>query len=106
MEPEAIKSYVTVTRTSPEDLQDRQVIVTIDDRPFATLMYGKTATREVAPGLHSLRVDNTWNKQTIRFNLAPGEHLRFRTINRSGRFTSFLASFGAGPIYVSVEREV
>ena len=100
-----MEARITVTRTSPEDIQDRQVIVTLDDQRFAMLLYGKSATHVVAPGLHTLRVDNTWNKQMIRFSIAAGEHLRFRTINRAGRFTSFLASFGAGPIYVSIERE-
>jgi|SRR6266403_828541 hypothetical protein len=100
------ESQVTVTRASPEDVQQRQIIVKLDDEPFATLMYGRRATRSVPPGHHVLRVDNTWNKKTIEFDLAPGEHAKFKTISRAGRFTWFLvAALGAGPMYVSVERE-
>jgi hypothetical protein len=99
-------SRVTVVRKSPEDGQYRQVNVTLDDKPFATLMYDRIASLPVAPGHHTLRVDNTWNKQTVEFDLAPDEHIQFRTINRLGRFTWFLvAIIGVGPMYVSVERE-
>ena len=81
------------------------MIVTLDGEPFATLMYGQSAARAVAPGRHSLRVDNTWNKKKIDFDLALGEHLKFRTINRAGRFTFFLAALGVGPMYVSIKPE-
>lgn len=47
---------VTVSRISPGDVQHRQMVVTLNGEPFATLMYGDTVTREVAPGRHRLRV--------------------------------------------------
>ncbi len=100
-----METQVTIIRTSPQDIRDRQIIVKLDGEEFATLMYGQTATGLVAPGRHQLRVDNTWNKRTLQFELAPGEHARFRAINREGRLTWLLAGFGIGPIYVSVERE-
>src|SRR5438128_1901826 len=101
-----VESQVTVSRNSDDDVKVRQVIVTLDDQPFATLVFGKTATRSAPPGHHRLRVDNTWNRKTIEFDLAPGEHAKFRTVSRSGRFTAFmLALLGAGPMYVSIEKE-
>lgn len=100
-----MEAYLTVPRTSPQDIQDRQIIVKLDGEEFATLMYGQTASGRVAAGLHRLRVDNTWNKKTVEFELAPGEHARFRTINREGRLTWFFAGFGIDPIYVSIMRE-
>jgi hypothetical protein len=100
------ESKVTVARTSPDDVKQRQVILKLNGEPFATLMYGKTATKSVEPGHHTLRADNTWNKKTIEFDLAPGEHTKFRVVNRAGRFTWWLvAALGAGPMYVSIERE-
>jgi hypothetical protein len=43
----------------------------------------------------------------VELNLAPGEHARFRTVNRGGRFTWFLVgTLGVGPMYVSIERIV
>jgi hypothetical protein len=100
------ESTVTIVRTSPQDNQQRQVIVKLDDKPFATVVYGRTVTRKVAPGMHSMRVDNTWAWKNLKFDLKPGEHVRFQVINRSGRFTWFLvAALGAGPMYLTVERE-
>ena len=100
------KSRITVSRTSPDDVQQRQIIVELDGQPFSTLMYGQSASAAAAPGHHVLRVDNTWNKRELSFDLAPGEHAKFRTVSRPGRLSWFLvAMFGFGPMYVSVERE-
>ena len=99
-------SHVTVTRNDPKDVKQRQTIIKLDDEPFATLMYGETVTRVVKPGRHRLRADNTWVWKTVEFSLAPGEDAKFRVINRTGIFTWWMvAVFGAGPMYVTIERE-
>ncbi len=99
-----MESSVTVFRTSPEDVQQRQIILTLDDQPFATLLYGEKATRGIVPGPHRLRADNTWVWKTIVFDLAPGQHLTFRVINRAGRLTWWMiAIIGAGPMYVTLD---
>jgi hypothetical protein len=100
------KSHITVSRTSQEDVQQRQIIVELDGQPFSILMYGQSASSSVAPGHHVLHVDNTWNKRQLEFDLAPGENAKFRTVSRPGRLSWFLvAMFSFGPMYVSVERE-
>jgi hypothetical protein len=100
------KSHITISRTSPDDVQQRQIIVELDSQPFSTLMFGQSASAGAAPGRHILHVDNTWNKRQLEFDLAPGEHAKFRTVSRPGRLSWFLvAMFGFGPMYVSVERE-
>ena len=69
------------------------------------LFYGDTISIPVTTGHHSLRVDNTWNWKNVDFTLAPGEHARFQTVNRGGRFTWFLVgTLGVGPMYVHIER--
>src|SRR5207302_6293422 len=83
---------VTVSRTSPSDIQQRQIIVKLDDEEIATLLYGETVIREVEPGRHSLHVDNTWVWKTVEFSLEPEEHAKFQLINRAGRFTWFLVA--------------
>jgi len=101
-----MESHITVSRTSADDVQQRQIIVKLDGVRVAELMYGQSLTRTVAPGRHRLRVDNTWNWKTLEFDLAPGEELKFRTVSRAGRFTWFLVgTLGAGPMYVSLEPE-
>ena len=98
-------AQITIRRTSPEDIQLRQIVVKLDgQRVVDELMYGDTVTIPVTPGRHRLRVDNTWNWKTLDLDLAPGDHLKFLTINRAGRFTWFLVgTLGAGPMYVSIQ---
>jgi len=99
-------SRVTLTRTSEEDVKQRQVILKLDGEWIGDLMYGRKISRKIPPGRHTLNVNNTWNRKTIQFTAEPGEEVKFKVVNRAGRFTWFLvATLGAGPIYVSVERE-
>jgi hypothetical protein len=46
-----MESRITVSRKSPDDVKQRQVIVKLDGEPFAVLMYGESASRAVEPGL-------------------------------------------------------
>lgn len=97
---------ITVTRRHPMDVRDRQIVLSMDGDPLATLLYGQQLTREVAPGTHSIRAHNTLFWKTQAVTLQPGEHARFIVINRAGWGTySFLGLLGAGPLYLTFERE-
>lgn len=97
---------VTVTRRQDNDVRDRQVIVSIDGQPLATLMYGQQITREVPPGPHRLKAHNTLFWKNIDLDLKPGEHARFIVINRAGTGTfSLLGMLGVGPLYLTFERQ-
>jgi hypothetical protein len=97
---------ITVTRKDPRDVQDRQIVVSLDGEPLATLLYGREVIREVPAGRHRLRAHNTLFWKTIDFDLAPGEAARFRVINRAGAGTfSMLGLLGAGPLFLTFERE-
>ena len=101
MEP----AKLTIERTSPEDVKQRQIIVKLDGEWIGDLMFGKSLTRTIEPGHHELRFDNTWKKKTEQIEVSPGEHLKFLVVNRTGRFTwALVATLGAGPMYVTVER--
>jgi hypothetical protein len=105
VESDVSVSRVTVSRTSPEDIHQRQIIVKLDGKRLGELMAGEEISRPVEPGRHHLQVDNTWNWKNVDFTLAPGEHARFQTVNRGGRFTWFLVgTLGVGPMYVHIER--
>jgi hypothetical protein len=105
--PQAPEAQITIRRTSPADIQLRQIIVKLDGKPVAELMYGHTVTLPVTTGRHRLRVDNTWNWKTLDLDVARGDHLKFLTITRAGRFTWFLVgTLGAGPMYVSIQPDV
>jgi len=97
---------ITVSRKHPGDVQDRQVVVSLDGERLATLLYGDEATREVPAGRHRLRAHNTLFWKTIDLDLAPDEHARFRAINRAGVGTfSMLGLLGVGPLFLTLERE-
>src|ERR1700738_1848558 len=98
-----METKVTVQRTSAKDVRQRQLIVTLDDEPFATLMFGDSVTAAVEPGRHRLHIDNTWVWKNVEFTLEPGEHAVYQLINKAGRFTWWLVGLlGAGPMYVTV----
>ena len=100
-----MEAHLTVSRTSPDDIPQRQVVVKLDGQRIAELMHGDEIQRAIAPGHHRLVIDNTWNWKTLDFDAAPGEEIHFRAINRMGRFTWFLVgTLGFGPMYVHVER--
>jgi len=96
---------VTVTRNLPEDVGQRQVYVSLDGQPWATLLFGQSATRELQPGRHQLRANNTLVWKTVPFDATPGEHVHFDLANRPGRWSfSVLALLGVGPLFLTIER--
>ena len=96
---------VTVSRNLPTDIQQRQVFVSIDGQPWATLVFGQSATREIPPGAHQIRAHNTLVWKTLSFEAAPGAHVEFDIANRPGRgLLSGLALLGAGPLFLTFER--
>jgi hypothetical protein len=100
------QASITIRRKSPEDVQQRQIIVKLDGENVGELYYGDTISIRVTAGRHKLRVDNTWNWKTVELDVVAGDHLKFQTMSRAGRFSWFLVSMlGAGPIYVSIKRE-
>ncbi|CAN5690239.1 hypothetical protein BH24ACI4_BH24ACI4_08620 [soil metagenome] len=96
---------VTITRTSEEDYQTRQVVASIDGIHAGTLLWGDSVTCELEPGPHRIRVHNTLVWKTVDFVLAPGEQVYYEVVNRRGFGTLLLTILlGVGPLYVTVRR--
>jgi hypothetical protein len=103
---DAAGARITITRKDSKDVGDRQIVVSVDGEPLATLLFGAEASREVAPGEHRLRAHNTLFWKTLEVSLAPGEHARFSVVNRAGMGTySLLGLLGVGPLYLRFERQ-
>ena len=97
---------ITITRRSPDDVRQRQVFVSVDGQPFASLLFGETHTGQVAAGPRRLRAHNTLVWKTVDLDLQDGDHARFRIVNRPGFGTyALLSLLGTGPIYLTFERE-
>jgi hypothetical protein len=101
----ATTSRVTISRTSPTDVGQRQVVVRLDDGERTNLMFGDTISRDLRPGDHVLHAHNTLVWKRVRFTTAPDEHIEFVVVNRPGRFTlGFLSLMGVAPLFLSIER--
>ena len=98
---------VTVHRTSPADMQERELYVSLDGAPNTILSYGESVTIPVQPGHHMLRVHNTISRRRLEFEVAPGEQVRFSAANVRGKNFGILATFlGIGPMHTVLEREM
>src|SRR5262249_54425349 len=97
--------FITVSRSHPADVKQRQVIVRLDDGTRTTLMYGDSITVEVPAGAHKLRAHNTLVWRTVKFTAEPGEHLEFIVINHGPAWAyAMLAVLGAAPLFLKIER--
>ena len=71
-----------IVRDHPQDVQDRPVYLWIDGEKWdGVLRYGKTFTRELAPGHHTVKAHNTLFGQTSEFDAAAGETVRYQCEN-------------------------
>ena len=97
---------ITVTRTSEEDWKTRQLVVAIDGRRVAEMMWGDSRMFELDPGPHTLRVHNTLVWKTVPFTLAPGEQIFFEAINRASASSYFCLAvlIGIAPLWVTLRR--
>ncbi len=94
-------TLLTIHRTSPEDARTRQVYFSLDGKRIATLLYGQQVTREILPGRHTLRANNTLVWKTVQFDADPGAHIHYTCVNRAPASLYFmLFIFGVAPLYV------
>lgn len=71
-----------IVRNHPRDIQDRPVYLWVDGEQWdGVLRYGKTFSRELAPGRHTVKARNTLFGHTVEFDAAAGETVRFRCEN-------------------------
>ena len=100
----SIPARITLTRTHKKDIQQRQVIVNIDEGEKHTLMFGESVTLDVPPGEHVLKAHNTLVRKSLPFTVAEGDQVTFTLINHPGRFTlGFLALIGVAPLFLTIE---
>lgn len=104
-EASALSARLTVDRIATEDVRTRQIVLSLDSEPLATLLFGERVSREITAGPHRLRAHNTLVWKTVEFDAKPGEHVKFRTVNRAGLASAaMVALLGVGPLYVTLER--
>ena len=98
-------ALITVDRTSPDDIGIREIFVSVDGQQVAILSSGESISHEIAAGPHVIKAHNTLFWKTHQVVLQPGEHARFKAINRAGWGSfGFLMVLGAAPVYLTFER--
>ena len=107
MEPRAEQvATITVSRKAPDDAGIREIYVSVDGKQIAILKNGEVVTHDLPAGPHRLRAHNTLFWKTQEVVLKPGEHARFRAVNKAGWGSfGFLMVLGAAPLYLTLERE-
>jgi hypothetical protein len=104
--PRMSTAALAVSRTHPQDIQDRVVNVWLDGEPLGKLKYGATITREIAPGPHTLKAHNTLFGCTATFDAAPGEQVRYKCQNGlTGGGIVMVLMLGVAYLRVRLERE-
>jgi hypothetical protein len=102
---EPAPARLTVSRTHDADVRQRQVYVSLDGERLATMVFGDTVAREIAPGPHTLTFNNTLVWKRVPIDVAPGEQVEFVFANRPGRWTlGFLSLIGVAPLFLTIER--
>jgi hypothetical protein len=96
-------SQIQLARTSPNDVQNRQVYINLDGNPLATLLYGRSVTKPIGPGEHVLVANNTWKRRKLYFTVAAGEQVAFQIVSRPGwGYNLLVGFFGAAPMEVDI----
>ena len=103
-------STMTVRRTSRDDVGYREIFILLDGQSLGYLSHGDELTREIPPGTHTLKAHNTLFSKTVNFTVGAGDHASFIAANKAGRGTYsmwalFFGFLGAGPLYLTFERE-
>ncbi|MDH4062927.1 MAG: hypothetical protein OEW19_00900 [Acidobacteriota bacterium] len=69
-------AQLTISRHFPDDVQDRQIYVFVDEEPWGKVRYGESLTREIPTGPHRIRAFNTLFSRTLDVDVRPAEHVR------------------------------
>lgn len=97
---------LTITRNQPHDIQDRPVRIWVDDERWDNIVYGKTLSRDIAPGRHRIKAHNTLFGTTLEFDAAPGEEVRIKCQNGlSGGGMLMVLFMGVAYLRVRLEQE-
>ena len=99
-------AWLTIRRTSAEDIKERELYVSLDGRRLGILKYGDSATVPISVGHHELRVHNTLSRKRAEFEATPHQHVRFKSANVPGKGFAYWAFFvGAALFWTLLERE-
>lgn len=101
----AALGVIEIVRDTALDIQDRWVRVRIDDGDEEILRYGQTVRFDLPAGPHVLKAHNTLGRDSLSFDLAPGQVLRVRCYNELSK-SGPLLMLAIGFAFIKVRLEV
>ena len=101
-----MNATLTIVRDHPHDVQDRPVYLWVDGEKWdGILRFGKTFTKTLAPGRHTIKANNTLLSHTINIDVTPGEDVRLRCTNGlTGGGMVMVLMLGVAYLRVRLER--
>jgi hypothetical protein len=96
---------IEIFRDTNDDVQDRWIRVSIDGMPDDILRYGETLRREVPPGTHRIKANNTLSRDAIEVDVAAQRTVRIRCHNHFAR-GGILMMLAIGFAFIKVRLEV
>lgn len=96
---------LTIRRPPTDYFDPRHITLYLDGDWWLDLKDGQDVTRDIEPGEHTLKADNTLFRKTVTFTAAPGEEVRYVVANRPGFGTSVLMLLGTPWMYLELERD-
>ena len=98
------KGQLRITHNDEGNHLARGIKLALDGKELTVLKSGKALVIDVEPGNHTVRVDNTFHSRNIEFEIQPGEQAHYRIWNKRGFGSWMVELFGAGPIYLAIEK--
>jgi hypothetical protein len=98
------KGQLRVTHKDEGNHLARGIKLALDGTELTVLKSAKAIVIDVDPGRHTLCVDNTFHRKTIELEIKPGEQAHFRVWNKRGFGSWMVELFGAGPMYLAIEK--
>lgn len=98
------KGQLRITHDDEGNHLARGIKLALDGKELTVLKSGKALVMNVEPGNHTVRVDNTFHSRNIEFEIQPGVQAHYRIWNKRGFGSWLVELFGAGPIYLAIEK--
>lgn len=84
----------------------RALKVYLDGKHWVDIPFGKTESKELEAGSHTIRITNTLYAKKVEFEIEPGQEIRFAMGNLlPSIWATFLVLLGIVPYRVFLERQ-
>lgn len=99
-----IPGFLEVERADDRDVKMRHMNLTLDGEQLATMDWGYKIVAPLRPGPHVLKIDNTMQSRTVRFESRAGETVSIYIGHTAGMIAyALIMAIGISSLKVFVE---